>query len=162
MQHYAESFPPIITRSSKLLILGTMPGRISLEAQQYYANNQNAFWRVIFGMFGEQVPPTYKERIAFVKKKNIAIWDVLRNCEREGSLDENIINEEPNDFAALFARYPGIRTIVFNGGNSHKFFKRYVGLDTGHKLLKMPSTSPSNTQKLVLKLEAWKAVRELL
>lgn len=161
-EHYAESFPPIINRSAKLLILGTMPGRISLDAQQYYANKHNAFWRVIFGMFDAQVPDSYKERISFVKKQNIAVWDVLKNCEREGSLDEAIINEVPNDFQSLFNRYPNIRTIVFNGGNSHKFFKKYIGFETGHWYFKMPSTSPANTKKFEHKMEEWKVVRELL
>lgn len=162
MEHYAESFPPIITHNAKLLILGTMPGRISLNAQQYYANKHNAFWRVIFGMFGEQVPDSYKARLSFIKKHNIAVWDVLKHCEREGSLDEDITNEVPNDFRTLFGKYPSIKTIVFNGGNSYKFFKKYIGFDTGHQYCKMPSTSPANTKKFEYKMEAWKVVRELL
>lgn len=150
MEHYAESFPPIVSRSAKLLILGTMPGRISLTAQQYYANKHNAFWRVIFGMFDEEVPEGYEQRITFLKSKNIAVWDVLRNCEREGSLDVDIVNEVPNDFPGLFKKYPNIKKIVF------------VGFNTEHEYYQMPSTSPAHTKKFEQKLEAWKIVRELL
>ena len=117
----------------------------------------------MFGMFGKEVPAEYEKRISFLEKNNIAVWDVLRNCHREGSLDENILNEEPNDFKSLFAMYPGIRTIVFNGNNPHKYFKKYVGLNTGHQFHTMPSTSPANrTRRFEQKLEQWTIVRELL
>jgi hypoxanthine-DNA glycosylase len=159
---YSESFPPIITSRSTLLILGTMPGRQSLQHQQYYANMQNAFWRIMFGMFGKEVPAIYGERISFLHSKGIAVWDVLKSCNREGSLDENIIDEEPNDFRTLFIKHPNIKTIVFNGNNPHKYFKKYSGIGTGHEFHTMPSTSPANrTKRFDQKLELWKIVKDL-
>jgi hypoxanthine-DNA glycosylase len=161
--NYAESFPPVITPHAQLLILGTMPGRQSLLHQQYYANNQNAFWRIMFGMFGKEVPAAYGQRIKFLDDKGIAVWDTLKSCVREGSLDEKILDEQPNDFHTLFRQYPGIKAIVFNGNNPHKYFKKYVGLGTGHEYHIMPSTSPANrTRRFEQKLEEWSVVRELL
>lgn len=160
---YSESFPPIISPGSRILILGTMPGRMSLERQQYYANPHNTFWRIMFGIFNKNVPAAYEKRIELLRKKKIALWDVLKNCHREGSLDEDILNEVPNDFPALFEQYPNIKVIVFNGNNPYKYFKKYIGLKTGHAYHIMPSTSPANrTKRFEQKLELWKAVRELL
>jgi hypothetical protein len=36
-------FPPLSLPSAQVLILGSLPGRLSLERGQYYANPQNAF-----------------------------------------------------------------------------------------------------------------------
>jgi TDG/mug DNA glycosylase family protein len=160
---FSESFPPIISPRSKILILGTMPGRQSLIQQQYYANSQNAFWRIMFGMFGNEVPAVYDKRIEFLHSKKIAVWDVLKSCHREGSLDEDILDEVPNDFPALFKQYPNIKAIVFNGNNPHKYFKKYVGMNTAHDYYHMPSTSPANrTKRFEQKLELWQAVKSLL
>ena len=47
-----HSFPPIASRTSRVLILGTMPGKVSLRERQYYAHPQNGFWRIIGGILG--------------------------------------------------------------------------------------------------------------
>ena len=84
------SFAPIIDDKSKVLILGTMPGGKSLEKQQYYANPRNQFWKIIDNLFDETLPTDYEKKINFLKDKRIALWDVLKACSREGSLDANI------------------------------------------------------------------------
>jgi hypoxanthine-DNA glycosylase len=39
------SFAPIADSRSKVLIMGTIPGKESLKMNVYYAHPQNAFWK---------------------------------------------------------------------------------------------------------------------
>jgi len=81
------SFEPIVDKNCKVLILGTMPGEISLQKQQYYANKQNQFWKIIYSLFNKDVEDDYEKRKIFLLDHHIAIWDVLKSCDREGSRD---------------------------------------------------------------------------
>jgi G:T/U-mismatch repair DNA glycosylase len=42
---WVQSFPPIISEQSKLLILGSIPGEASLKTGKFYANQRNPFWQ---------------------------------------------------------------------------------------------------------------------
>ena len=106
-----SSFPPIINNESKILILGSIPGIKSLEMQQYYAHPQNKFWKIIFELFNEKFTTDYKERIEILEKHHIALWDVIDTCERKGSLDSEIRNEEANKIGELLHNYPNIKAI---------------------------------------------------
>lgn len=72
------------------------------------------------------------------------LWDALSSCERAGSLDAHIRQAVPNDFHALFARYPAIKTLLFNGTAAHQYFVRAFGQLSGKTYLLLPSTSPAN------------------
>lgn len=153
------SFPPIVNNSTEILILGTMPGATSLEKQEYYAYKQNHFWKIIYTLFGTfPISDIFEEKVKLLLQNNIGLWDVLQNCEREGSLDTNIRNHQENDFSTLFTEYPGITTLVFNGKESHKYFTKKFGQLPGITYHVMPSTSPANTMKFDTKLEIWKEV----
>ena len=89
-----SSFPPIIDKESKILILGSIPGVKSLEMQQYYAHPQNKLWKIICEIFNEEFTTDYTERIKILEKYHVALWDVIDTCERKGSLDSEIRNEE--------------------------------------------------------------------
>lgn len=154
-----QSFPPIINDDAEILILGTMPGAMSLSKQEYYAHKQNAFWKIIFSLFSEQpVSEHFADKVQLVQQNNIALWDVLENCEREGSLDTNIKNHKENDILGLLAKHPNIKTIVFNGKQSEKYFLRKFGVIKDIQFHQMPSTSPAYTMKLEEKLKLWSAV----
>ena len=84
------SFAPIAERNAGILILGSMPGRASLAAGQYYAHAQNAFWRIISELLQFDPVSSYAVRVQALKSARIALWDVLRSCKREGSLDSMI------------------------------------------------------------------------
>jgi len=156
-----HSFEPVIDSECDILILGTMPGVQSLNKQQYYGNKQNAFWRITYRLFDEDMSDNYEERKSFLLRHHIALWDVLKACEREGSLDSDIKNPIPNDFENLFKYHSLIKHVYFNGSHAQILFNRYVmkKIDvTDLEFIKLPSTSPANTLKFEKKLEEWKNI----
>lgn len=156
------SFKPIINKNCKILILGTMPSVKSLEKQQYYGNKQNHFWKVIYGLFNEDVETDYEKRKTFLLNHYIAVWDVLMGCDRDGSSDSKIINPIPNDFENFFIQYPNIKSIYFNGSKSEELFKKLIKEKTNIKeelsFFRLPSTSPANAINFTDKFEQWKAI----
>jgi len=159
-----KSFKPIINADSKLLILGSMPGVESLQKQQYYANKRNQFWQIIFSLFDVPLCEKYEEKIEFLKRNRIALWDVIESCYREGSLDSNIKEERVNDFSLLFAMYPNIKYVIFNGGKAYVSFKKYVGFEQYDDMtfIKISSTSPAHTISFDDKKNQWNIIREYL
>lgn len=157
------SFAPYADENSKVLILGSMPGVQSLEKQQYYAHPQNAFWKIMFTLFGSlPVPPDFESRKNLLLDNGIAIWDVLESCEREGSLDSKIRNGKPNKIPELLALHPKIKTLIFNGKESHKIFARTFGDTISLPGVVMPSTSPANTMTFDRKLSEWAMLKTLV
>lgn len=166
--HRAESFAPISTLRSHTLILGSMPGIRSLEAQQYYAHPQNAFWKILGDLYGAPVA-TYQQRVALIKKNNLALWDVLKFCRRRGSLDNRIENSsiEVNDFEFFLRSRPLIRRVFFNGAKAEQEFKKRVIPELPAAFLarlalkRLPSTSPAHaTLRSADKMKAWQAVKK--
>ncbi len=158
------SFLPIIDERSRILILGSMPGVESLRLQQYYANTRNQFWKILYELFDTQVSQVYEERVSFIKSKQIAVWDVIENCYREGSLDSKIREEKVNDFSGLFKTYPDIKTVLFNGGKAYDTYKKWIGFGTIPNLRfhKLTSSSPANTKKYEEKLREWVVLKDLV
>jgi G:T/U mismatch-specific DNA glycosylase len=99
-----ESFEPIASRNSKILILGSMPSVMSLSKYQYYGNPQNQFWKIVFDLFEEELVDDYEIKRNLLIENNIALWDVIKSCERDGSSDSKIRKEEINDFETFFQR----------------------------------------------------------
>lgn len=164
MDNLIESLAPIINSKAKILILGSIPGKQSLEKQEYYGNSRNAFWKIIYSIHDKELEDSYDKKIKFAQEKNIALWDVIRNCNRKGSLDSNIKGEQPNDFEKLFKQYPNIKCVFFNGSKAHDVFKKHVGFDKFKtiKFEKLTSTSPANTIKYEKKLNQWQTIKVCL
>ncbi len=144
-----KSFKPSIDNNSSILILGSMPGVKSLEMQQYYAHPKNRFWRImgIICNVSNLQEFDYDSKLIALLKNNIALWDTLKSCNRQGSLDSDIKNEIPNDIKGLLKKYPAIKTICLNGNKSYCAFKKYFpDLLQKYNCLKMPSTSPANAR----------------
>jgi hypoxanthine-DNA glycosylase len=160
MQNRISSFPPFIDDQSRILILGSIPGVKSLEKQQYYAHPQNKFWKIIFELFNEEFTEDYAKRIAVLKKNHIAIWDVIDSCERKGSLDSEIKNEEANQIEELLEEYPNIQAIFCNGGKSYKNLQKLLGKNFRIPIYLLPSTSPLHTISFERKFEEWKRILE--
>jgi hypoxanthine-DNA glycosylase len=160
------SFPPLASAASRVLILGTMPGIVSLKAREYYAHPRNAFWSIMGELFGAGLALPYEERVACVQSAGIALWDSLQACVRPGSMDKSITDEVVNDFGAFFARYPDISHVFFNGAKSEAVFRRHaLPTLTGdrHIYTRLPSTSPAHAARtLDDKVRAWSVVRQAL
>lgn len=155
------SFPPIISETSKILILGSAPGVKSLQMQQYYAHPQNQFWKIMFHLFEKEYQTDYSARTDILMKNHIALWDVIDSCEREGSSDAKIRNEEHNDIHQLIADFPNIHAIFSNGQKSAKEAKKMLGQNK-IRFHVLPSTSPLHTIGFEKKLEKWKIIKDCL
>ena len=161
-----ESFPPIVSEKSKLLVLGSMPGEVSLKAGQYYAHPQNAFWRIMGELFGAGPSLPYEKRVELLQSVGVALWDTLQACSRPGSLDASITEEVANDFLAFFAKHPNITHVFFNGRKAETAFRRHVlpALPEDHHIFaRLPSTSPAHAaMRLEAKVQAWSVVKKFL
>lgn len=157
-----QSFPPIVDYQSRILILGSIPGVKSLEMQQYYAHPQNNFWRIIFNILDETYLLDYAERISFLKENRIALWDVIESCERKGSTDSTIKNEEENDIIGLLTNYPNIKAIFCNGQKSYKNLSKILKDKINIPVFILPSTSPLHTISLEKKKEQWQKILDFL
>jgi double-stranded uracil-DNA glycosylase len=155
----------------KILILGSMPGKKSLDEQEYYAHPRNAFWDIMGNIFNFAREQTaYNERVQILKNCNIALWDVVGICRRIGSLDSNIDNSSViyNDFEYFFDKYRKIEYIIFNGRKAESLFLKqfsYPKLKAlkNMKYYLMPSTSPANASvKKQDKMRAWSNIEILL
>ncbi|KQR91095.1 DNA-deoxyinosine glycosylase [Chryseobacterium sp. Leaf180] len=162
MENRISSFPPIIDSDSKILILGSIPGGKSLEKQQYYAHPQNKFWKIIFKIFNEEFTDDYIEKINILKNHHIALWDVIDSCERKGSLDSEIKNEEANQIEELLDKHTNIKAIFCNGGKSFKNAQKILGKDSKIPVFLLPSTSPLHTISFERKLEDWRIIKKYL
>jgi len=156
-----RSFRPIATRNATILILGSMPGRASLAAGQYYAHRQNAFWRIVGSLLGFDPASPYQARVRALRASRVAVWDVLHSCVRPGSLDSRIEEETANDFKAFFRRHPDIARVFFNGAKAEASFRRHALPAIGRHLryARLPSTSPAHASiPYARKLRAWRAI----
>lgn len=160
------SFPPLVGASPEVLILGSMPGVASLEAQQYYAHPRNAFWPIMAALYGLQADWPYDKRCEFLTREGVAVWDVLKACHRPGSLDQHIDPEtiEANDFNQFLLQHRAVKAIFFNGGKAEQLFHRYAlpELSCLNELtmLRLPSTSPAHAAlNFEQKLDAWRQIK---
>ena len=89
----------------------------------------------------------------------VAVWDVLRSCVREGSLDSAVQRDSmvPNDFARFFASHPTIERMLFNGAAAESNYRRLVREAPDVPSVRLPSTSPAHTLSFAEKLRAWQA-----
>jgi double-stranded uracil-DNA glycosylase len=162
-----EGFPPIIDETSRVLILGTLPSEESFRRQEYYGHPRNQFWLILADLYHVPLPAAYPERVALLRQQQLALWDVLRHGERQGSLDQAIRKAAPNDFRGLFETYRNLLAIVFNGRKANDLFERKVlrqqALSGGDQLprLLLPSTSPAATLPLPEKIKRWSQIAEL-
>lgn len=155
----SEGFPPIAGPRAKVLVLGSLPGRRSIAANQYYAHPRNAFWKIIEDIYG--IRGSYAERCDALAGAGIALWDVLQASVRPGSLDADIDVRTalPNDFDRFFGTHRSLEVVVFNGKKAEALFRKLVTVKPGRlqRIELMPSTSPAYAaMPYNRKLAAWR------
>ncbi len=161
--NHKQSLFPISDSKSKVLILGTMPGEVSLSKQEYYAHPRNLFWRIVAEITGNELPISYSQKKELLLKECIAIWDVCEECVRESSLDSEILDEMPNDLDAFLREHPSIKAIAFNGDKASKFFEKYFRKYPHLEYIELPSTSPANVStNWQTKINKWKYLKNVL
>jgi len=159
-------FPPVARADARVLILGSLPGQASLAARQYYAQPQNAFWRLMGRLFDAGLEHPYEERLQRLVDARVALWDVCASALRPGSLDQriDISSVAPNDFAGFFAAHREVAAIFFNGATAERLYLTLARpvlppAVAGIAMKRLPSTSPAHAGLgFAQKLEAWREV----
>jgi hypoxanthine-DNA glycosylase len=160
-----RSFPPIVDEHTRLLILGSLPGEVSLAHQQYYAHPFNQFWSLVGAVIEVDLRAlAYPERLRTLLAHRIGLWDVVAEARREGSLDGAIRDHAPNDLAALVAGLPKLRAVAFNGGTSARIGRQQLGgvMSPSPVLIALPSSSPAFTRRFEEKRSEWLRLRIFL
>lgn len=158
-----SSFPAVTDSRTRLLILGSLPGEISLAHAQYYANPRNQFWRLMETVIRcPLVGVAYAERLDTLLAAGVGVWDVIASAERVGSLDTNIRNHRSNALAEFAATLPSLRAIAFNGGKASGIGRKQLGPDPGHTLVTLPSSSPAHAVSFERKHDEWRALERFL
>jgi TDG/mug DNA glycosylase family protein len=157
-------FPPVIRPDTRLLVLGSLPGAVSLARQRYYAHERNLFWRLMSPAIGRDlVPLAYEARLEALLDAHVGLWDTVAAATREGSLDAAIRLHEASDLAALARSLPALRAIAFNGATSARIGRKQLGGVEGIALIDLPSSSPAYASlAFEKKQEAWLKLRDYL
>jgi hypoxanthine-DNA glycosylase len=146
----------------RILILGSFPGTLSLEAGAYYANPRNQFWKIMEYCFGIPVGSSYPEKLEGLKRNNLGLWDVILSCERQGAMDSAIRNATSNDIPLFLHDHPTVRIVIANGTTSGKYLRQFrPRWPSRVSLHVLPSTSPANARTpFSEKLRAWAVILE--
>ena len=154
--------PPVFDGRSELLILGSFPSVKSRETGFFYGHPQNRFWRVLAALYDEPLPRTVAEKTALLLRNRIALWDVIRSCEIDGSSDASIREVVPNDLSVILRAAP-VKRVFTNGGTADALYRKYCEQATGLRAVSLPSTSPAHAARtFAQKLAAWRAALQPL
>ena len=145
---------PIYNEESKVLILGSFPSVISRKENFYYANKTNRFWKVLEIIFNESIT----DKVEFLHKHNIALWDVIKSCDISSSKDSTIKNVIVNDISGLLKKTK-ITKIYINGKKAYELYLKYLKNSIDIEVVYLPSTSSANaTYNLVKLVNAYKVL----
>jgi hypoxanthine-DNA glycosylase len=152
-------FEPIFDENSSLLILGTFPSVKSREYGFYYGHPQNRFWKVIACITKtDPFPETIIDKKQMLIRNRIALADVLKSCDIQGSSDGNIKNTTPMNLPKILNN-SNVNRIYANGEKAYQLTLKYFSKNIAQKIFKLPSTSSANArydfEKLILE---WKRI----
>ena len=158
------AFAPVVSASTRVLILGSLPGEMSLAAARYYANPRNRFWHLMAAVIDRPDLPQldYDERLPMLLANGIGLWDAVASAERPGSLDSAIRNAQPAALAELVATLPQLRAVAFNGRTSAKIARPQLAAGK-LELIDLPSSSPAQAaMPFAQKCQVWLSLRQFL
>lgn len=151
-----QGFPAIIDENTEILILGSLPGDVSIKKYQYYGHPGNDFWRLLGSIIGDDLQGmNYQNRLETLKRNKIGLWDVFKAGNREGSEDSKIKNEEINQFSRLNELAPSLKLVLFNGRKSGEYEQLLKSM--GYETKVLPSSSGANRRFLKKRKSEWKA-----
>lgn len=151
----AHPFPPVIYKDTKILILGSFPSIQSFEKNFYYAHPRNQFWKILESVTSYPVN-NRDQQLWLLKACKLGLWDMIKTCSRDNSLDSSLENEEVNDIAAFLEEHPSIQKVAFTGKKSEALFQThfdYLDIETVY----LPSPSAAYAKmKIEEKIEVYK------
>ena len=154
--------PPLYSKNSEILILGSFPSVKSRENEFFYAHPQNRFWKVLSAVFNSPMPQNTDEKKELVLKNKLALFDVIKQCEIKGSGDSTIKNVIPNDLKPIIES-SNIKHIYLNGKTAEKYYIKYSATIIDIEFTTLPSTSPANAAYSLDRLiEEWKIIDKKL
>lgn len=157
-----HTISPFYHPNSSILILGSFPSVLSRQEGFYYAHPQNRFYAVLAKVFNDTLPQTLDEKMSFLNKHHIALFDVVQSCNIEGSSDSSITNITPNDLRPILAS-SRITRIYTNGKLASTLYQKHLYPQTHIQAINLPSTSPANAKFSLTKLaEAWQVLNPCL
>ena len=123
-EQLSHPFKPIVFKDTEILILGSFPSIKSFENNFYYAHPSNQFWKILHAV--TQYPVNNRDqKIWLLKECKLGLWDMIKTCSRENSLDSALEDEEVNDLAAFLEAHPSIVKLAFTGKKSEALFKMH-------------------------------------
>lgn len=151
-----QGFPAVVDENTEILILGSLPGDVSIRKHQYYGHSGNDFWRLLGNIIGEDLHNrSYQNRLETLKRNKIGLWDVFKAGERKGSEDTKIKDEEINQFSVLKDMAPNLKLVLFNGKKSGEYEPIIKAM--GYETKVLPSSSGANRRSLNSRKSEWEA-----
>ena len=139
-----HSLDAIYDKYSKVLILGSLPSVKSRELGFYYAHPQNRFWKVMQKVFGIELS-TIQDKVNFLHRYHIALYDVIEECEIVGSSDASIKNVVPTNLVDIIEK-SNITKVYTTGKKAYELYQKYQYPKTNIPAVLLPSTSPANAK----------------
>jgi len=117
-------FKPIVFKDTHTLILGSFPSIKSFENNFYYAHPRNQFWKIL------EAATTYPvnnrdQKLWLLKECRFGLWDMIKTCSRDNSLDSSLEDEDVNDIAGFLEENPNIKKLAFTGKKAQALFETH-------------------------------------
>ena len=101
-------FQPLVFKDSEILILGSFPSIDSFDKAFYYAHPRNQFWKILSQITAYPIN-NRDQKVWLLKVSKIALWDMVKRCSRDNSLDSSLESIEVNNLAEFLEEHPSIK-----------------------------------------------------